>query len=162
MARPEIPERARLLVLGRGPELDRLKQLARDLGIGARVHFAGFRENVQDYLRLGSVYAFPSTLESFGLTLAQALCTGLPVVARRSNYPHVITSNESLIENGVNGYLTDTEAGMAEAIAALLADPVRRQAMGRAASDRAMRTFSWPAHCEAIDYGLQQIVRNQL
>ena len=156
-ALPATPAAAHLLVVGDGPEQDALERLARECQVSDRVHFAGFRGNVEDYLRAGHLYAFPSRLESFGLTLAQAMATGLPSIARRSRAPEVLTVSESLIVEGESGLLVDSEAEMATAIGDLIAQPERRSAMGTRAAERARAMFDWNRHVDAIDAALCEI-----
>lgn len=151
------PPAAHLLVVGSGPDEERLRRVAGDLGLASRVHFAGFRADVADCLRLGDVFAFPSRLESFGLALAQALAAGLPAVARRANFPDVITMSESIIDDGQTGYLVDTEAEMASAITRLLAHPEKRLIMGTLAAARARAMFNWERHVDAIDSALSDL-----
>jgi 1,2-diacylglycerol 3-alpha-glucosyltransferase len=148
-----------LLILGKGPALDELRAQAAALGLAGRVHFAGFRDKVEDYLRLGHVYAFPSRLESFGLTLAQAMASGLPAVARRDNFPDVITSSASMIEDGTSGVLVSDEREMAQALAGILTDPQRRQQMSAAATRTARQRFCWDQHLDAIDTALRELAR---
>ena len=156
-SRSETPAAAHLLILGKGPALEALRAQADELGLAGRVHFAGFKDNVEDYLRLGHVYAFPSRLESFGLTLAQAMASGLPAVARRVSFPHVITSSTSMIDDGSTGFLVDTERDMARAIAQLLTDSELRQRMAAAAASVARERFSWDRHVDAIDSALLEL-----
>jgi glycosyltransferase involved in cell wall biosynthesis len=156
-ARPEVPSQAHLLVVGKGPSLDGLRAHAEDLRLAGRVHFAGFRDNVEDYLRLGQVYAFPSRLESFGLTLAQAMASGLPAVARRDSFPNIITSSASMIEDGTSGLLVDDEREMAGAIATLLTDRQLRERMAAAAVRSAREHFCWDRHLDAIDAALVEL-----
>ena len=58
-----------------------LEKLVKELGIGDRVHFLGFQNNVLDYLYASDVFLFPSIREGLGLAALEAMATGLPVVA---------------------------------------------------------------------------------
>jgi glycosyltransferase involved in cell wall biosynthesis len=156
-SRPELPADAHLLILGKGPSLDALRAQVEDLQLAGRVHFAGFRDNVEDYLRLGHVYGFPSRLESFGLTLAQAMASGLPAVARRDSFPHIITSSASMIEDRTSGLLVSGEREMALALARLLTDRQLRERMAAAATGAARERFCWNRHLDAIDTALIEI-----
>jgi len=156
-SRPELPADAHLLILGKGPALDALRAQVEELGLTGRVHFGGFRDQVEDYLRLGHVYAFPSRLESFGLTLAQAMACGLPAVARRDRFPQIITSSASMIEDGSSGRLVSNEAEMARALATLLTDRQLRERMSAAATRAARERFSWDQHVDAIDAALSEL-----
>ncbi|MCW2583227.1 MAG: hypothetical protein JWQ53_2017 [Klenkia sp.] len=71
-----------LLIVGVGPERDHLDQLAADLGVSGHVRFAGERA-AADLLPAMDVFASPSTSETFGLAILEALASGMPVVHRR-------------------------------------------------------------------------------
>jgi len=92
-----------ILIIGRGPERQRLEELARDLGLEGRTRFTGFIEDRErDALLAGSrVCAFPSEKEGFGLTVIEANALGTPVVAR--NAPGLRDS----IRHGTTGLLID-------------------------------------------------------
>ncbi len=79
------------------------------------------------------------------LKLFEYMASGLPVVAPR------LPRLAALVAGGVEGLLYEPgdPEGLASALRALL-DPARRQAMGRAARARAVRDFSWRAHCERL------------
>ena len=80
----------------------------------------------------------PSRTEPFGLVAAEGQVLGRPIVASNTGgLPEVI-------QDGVTGILVPPEqpAALATAIASLIADPVRRRAMGHAAHRRAMKNYS--------------------
>jgi 1,2-diacylglycerol 3-alpha-glucosyltransferase len=80
-----VPE-LRLAIVGEGPHRVALEERARRLGIAERVVFAGAlaREALPDVYASADVFVFPSTTETQGLVLAEALAAGLPVVAADS------------------------------------------------------------------------------
>jgi glycosyltransferase involved in cell wall biosynthesis len=103
------PAQARLLFAGDGPERDGLERLAHDLGLGARVAFLGTRPDVPDLLRAADVLALPSLHEGFGLVVAEALATGIPVVASRVGpLPEILRHGETgfLVASGDPGQLS--------------------------------------------------------
>ncbi|MFD0684268.1 glycosyltransferase [Actinomadura fibrosa] len=70
----------RLLLVGDGPARVPLERLARDLGAADRVIFAGATDDVPGVLAAMDVFAAPSTQETFGLGVLEALAAGLPVL----------------------------------------------------------------------------------
>ena len=76
----------RLAVVGEGPHRAALEERARRLGIAGRVRFAGAlaRERLPDVYASVDAFVFPSTTDTQGLVLAEALAAGLPVVAADS------------------------------------------------------------------------------
>ncbi|MFG2005050.1 glycosyltransferase [Spirillospora sp. NPDC048911] len=73
-------ERGRLLIVGDGPVRGDLERLAADLGVTERVIFTGDRADVPAVLSAMDLYATPSTQETFGLSVLEALASGLPVL----------------------------------------------------------------------------------
>jgi glycosyltransferase involved in cell wall biosynthesis len=73
----------RLGVIGVGPELEHLRELAQRLGVDQRVEFLGsieHHERVWSLLRGADVFLAPSEREGFGLAVAEALAVGTPTI----------------------------------------------------------------------------------
>jgi glycosyltransferase involved in cell wall biosynthesis len=133
-----------LSVFGDGPERPRLEALAARLGVAGRVRFEGHVESIERvWQALGGalVAVQPSAREGFGLFPLEAMAAGVPVVHCESAESAV----DELVRHGVDGLrVPDDDAALAGALAALLADPVRRGALAAAARARAA-AFSWSA-----------------
>lgn len=85
--------------------------------------------------------ATTAVAELLGLVAIEAAARGIPVVASR------LASLPEIVEDGVTGLLVPPgDAGaIREAVAGLLADPLRRTTMGQAARRRAAERFAWSA-----------------
>jgi glycosyltransferase involved in cell wall biosynthesis len=121
---------AKLIVLGKGPELERLKTETKRLNIADRVEFVGYIEDTASYLSRARCFVSPSYRESFGLAIIEALDFGLAVVATDSGGPREILNSPEL------GRIVPVgdEDEMAAAISASLAapgDPAARQRRSR-------------------------------
>jgi alpha-maltose-1-phosphate synthase len=98
------------------------------------------REVIQ-LLSHATVFACPSLYEPLGIVNLEAMACGTAVVASRvGGIPEVVSDGET-------GLLVppDDPAALADALNALLGDPGRADAMGRAGRQRAIAEFSWPA-----------------
>jgi L-malate glycosyltransferase len=131
--------RARLVIVGDGPEQGALRALAGELGIMDRIEFAGLRDDVQDCLERADIFVHPAIwAEAFGWTIAEAMASGCPVVASRTG------GIPELIEDGESGLLV--EPGNPDALAAalnrLLASSELRHRLAAAARRRAEERFS--------------------
>lgn len=73
--------RARLIILGRGPDRAALLDLSRELNIERHVDFPGFVANPIPWMKNASVFAHTARWEGLGIVLVEALACGLPVVA---------------------------------------------------------------------------------
>lgn len=71
----------RLLIVGRGRQLENLKGLAQELGVAEDVDFLGFRTDVYALMAHARVFAMTSRWEGLGFVLIEALACGTPVVA---------------------------------------------------------------------------------
>ncbi len=123
------------------PGAEMAPRMVRELSLGDRVTFTG-RLPVDELVRThneASVFVSPSLYEGFGLPAAEAMACGTPVVATTAGaFPEVIADGET----GILVPPADARA-LADAIAALLADPARRAAMGAAGTRRIEEQFSW-------------------
>lgn len=123
---------------GEGPLLERLLRQRAELGLDGRVHFAGFREDVERVLDGLDAYVLTSDSEGFSLTTVQAMATGLPVVATRCGGPEV------LIDDGRTGFLVDRgdARAMADVLSRLRSDEGLRRRMGERARAEVTRRYS--------------------
>jgi glycosyltransferase involved in cell wall biosynthesis len=126
----EVPD-AQLLLVGDGPARRALEELARKLGVAARVRFLGRRDDVPQLLKASDVYVHSSGFEGFGMAVCEAMAAGLPVVVSNvSGLAQLVSGAGVLFPGG------DHEA-LARELRALLASPERRAALGAAARERA-------------------------
>jgi glycosyltransferase involved in cell wall biosynthesis len=91
---------ARLLVVGSGPEESAMRRAAREQDVAEQIVFTG-RVSEADkvrYYNLADVFVSPSALEGFGLSVAEAMSCGLPVVvARRGALPELVGSGPGAV-----------------------------------------------------------------
>lgn len=100
------------LIVGDGPEHDRIESLATELGIRDNVIMTGFSEEIPEMLAAMDIYLQPSTEEGLSLTILEAAAAGVPVVSTR------VGGTPEIIADGENGVLI--EVGDHEALAGVL------------------------------------------
>jgi glycosyltransferase involved in cell wall biosynthesis len=137
---PRFPDGTQLVIVGDGPQRAALEQLVDELGLRARVHFAGSvpHDTVQLYLRAADVFVLNTRYEGLSHTILEAMFAGVPVVASR------VGGNPETIEHGRTGLLVELNDGDAivEAVRRLLADPALGERLTAAARQEVAR-FSW-------------------
>jgi len=136
---------AALVVAGDGPLAPALADRARAAGVADRLAFPGRVDDAEKW-RLydgADVLLFGSTLEGFGLVVAEAQSRGLPVVAAAG------TATAEAFDPGRSGLLVPPQAGAFAAAVRELADPERRAAMGAHARAFARR-FDWDVCAAAV------------
>lgn len=136
----KIHPRARLTLLGEGPERPRLEELARSLGLKDSIDLPGAAEAeaVADRLRRSDLFVLPSREEGMSVALLEAMALGVPAVATS------IPGNRRILADFKHGRLApvDDPDRFAEAILAQWADFDRAFHMSRAARARVEREFS--------------------
>lgn len=137
----------RYVMVGSGPDEPRLRELARELGVADRAIIAGqlADDEIADAYATAEVYLGASRrhgavfAEGFGISFVEASASGTPVVAGDSG------GVRSAVRDGETGLVvppTD-ERAVADAIAALLRNPARRAAMGRAGRAAVEAHYNW-------------------
>jgi len=137
---------ARLVIAGDGQQRAELEAQAETLGVHQHVDFMGNVSDVPSALSGASVYVQPSHQEGMPNSVLEAMACGLPVVATR------VSGNVDLVADGDSGLLVpvaDSDA-LADALAALLADPARAQAMGRRSREIVECRFAVPSVLEQL------------
>jgi len=134
---------ARLVIAGGGPLRADLERHARRLGLEGRVVFTGYVPEAEKaaHFRLADVFLFPSAMEGFGFSVAEAMSAGVPVVASdRGSIPE-------LVAEGQSGFVCDPAVPdrFVERLLLLLGDAALREKFGAAARERADRLFRWEA-----------------
>jgi glycosyltransferase involved in cell wall biosynthesis len=132
----------------------RLQQVASELEVADHLHVLGTRRNVPEVLRACDLFIFPSLHEGLGVALIEAMAAGCACIATATGpLPEVVS-------HGVDGWLVppaDADA-LAEAVITLLADPVRRKALGSTAAVSALARFQPEAAAERLGAIYESVV----
>ena len=129
---------AKILLFGKGPLQNSIRQQCSRLQLGDKVLFAGFRDDLERILPCLNVVVHPATLEGLGVSLLQAAAAGVPIVATR------VGGIPEIVENGINGYLFeegDIQA-LANRVINLLEDPIKSKRFGSYGRKKVESQFS--------------------
>jgi glycosyltransferase involved in cell wall biosynthesis len=133
---------ARLVIVGGGhlgteAHERELEALAADPALAGAVELVGEVDDITPWLAKARVYVQPSRTESFGMAAAEAMASGLPVVATD------VGGLRDVVDDGVTGILVPLgdEARLAAAIVEVLTAPGRAEALGAAGPDAAARKW---------------------
>lgn len=117
--------------------VNRLKKLADEYQVTDRVIFEGPSNAIVDHLQEADIFAFPSSVEGFGIALAEAMAVGLPAIGYRS-----CGAVNELIIDGENGFLCDDGVDdFANKLAMLIDNQALRIQMGEKAR-QSMQIYS--------------------
>lgn len=136
--------RAHLILLGEGPEQGNLEQQAEAAGIRDRVHFPGFRSDVERFLSLAWAFVLPSTYEPYGNAFTEALAAGVPTLGLRPTANVRVPSDEHIVE-GENGFLIEPgdEQQLATRLDLLVTDATLRTRLSDRARVLALERYNW-------------------
>jgi glycosyltransferase involved in cell wall biosynthesis len=133
-----------LHIVGTGPYLDTLKELARQLRVEARFH--GWLDNNSDELKAlfetSSVFILPSHAENFPLVLLEAMAAGMAIVTTAQTGCREVVGDAALLVPAGD------ETVIRGALQQLVSNPDLRERLGREARKRIENLFSWPSVAE--------------
>jgi glycosyltransferase involved in cell wall biosynthesis len=120
------------VIAGDGPRRAELEHHARELGLDRRVHFLGSRDDVDAILRAVDVAALSSDFEGKPLFALECMANHAPLVATAvGGLPEIVCDGET----GLLVPPRDPQA-LADAVAELLINPVRRERIAAAAAEK--------------------------
>lgn len=119
---------ASLMILGDGPERQRLEILAETLNISDHVTFMGFHAEPFSLIKTADAFVHTARFEGFGNAILEAMACGVPVIATDCDF-----GPREIVQEGVNGMLVPPQEPLrlAEAIITMSQDGERHKAYVR-------------------------------
>lgn len=144
------------VVIGDGPQRERLQKTACDLGVSDSVTFIGEIPNdeVFEYLWNSDIFVLPSYQEAFGIAYLEAMACELPVVACRGEGPGDFIKHE---ESGFLVPPKDVEE-LTDIIRMLLCNSEYRKKIGRQARVQIEREYTWTRNAQRVTNILQTVI----
>lgn len=124
-ARVPTDIRLRVVIIGDGPQRDKIAGLVRSHRLDDVVQLTGTldRAEIKDWLSRSDLYVAPANLESFGIAALEARCAGVPVLAKSC------TGIREFIDHGREGLLADSDEELVVNMAHLIRHPEVRAEM---------------------------------
>jgi glycosyltransferase involved in cell wall biosynthesis len=131
---------AELWIAGVGEDLEQSQAIASRLRCCARIQFLGRKTRAEtvELFRRVSIYCLPSHGEPYGMTVAEAMSCGLPVVVTNAGGVQYLVD-----EGGGMRVPVQSPDALAGALSALLADPERRKTMGAHNRAKVLNAMTW-------------------
>ena len=135
------------VLVGDGPEEDRLREQIKEAGLTGAVSFPGRIEEVRPWLAAMDVYLMTSEFEGLPIAMLEAMSMELPVVATRAG------GIGEVITDGSNGFLQEVEGweGLLDPLQKLIADPALRNRIGTAGRQTVIDNFSVERMVEELE-----------
>lgn len=132
---------ARFVLVGDGEDRPMLEALCRELGLGDRVVFTGFRADVPELLNALDVFVLPSLWEGLPIALLEAMAVGVPVIAS------AVDGSAEVVQPGTTGLLIPPQDVplLVEAMERLLETPPMARRLARAGLERVRRLYTLEA-----------------
>jgi glycosyltransferase involved in cell wall biosynthesis len=136
-----------LEIAGVGPERDGLAELTGTLGLDDAVRFLGFRSDLPELMDRAGILVASCPFEHFGLTVLEAMASGLPIVAAgAAGHLDMLAGLDARAL-----FMPDDVDEAAERLRSLAGDAAGREALGRAERARQQRDFSLRAQADATE-----------
>jgi len=145
----------RLVVVGDGPERERLAGEAKRRGLENRIVFTGWLDDVSPVLESADVFVLPSHSEGLPLSLLEAMAAGKACIVTDIGLP---------VENGRDALVVppgDAES-LRSALGLLLKNKGLRERLGRNARERIKRDFSWSKTIEGYLALLREVQAREM
>ena len=128
------------IIVGKGPEEEKIKSIIRDHNLMDKVHVLGFRDDVVQVMQSLDVFLMTSITEGLGTIVLDAFAARVPVVATRAG------GIPEMVEDGVTGLLADPRDvdALKDATLRILNDPALRKQFTDNAKER-VKDFSFQA-----------------
>jgi len=134
---PQLEARLRLVIVGDGPLLRDLRELAVTLRVAESIWTPGAASNVADLMRGFDLFVLPSLNEGISNTILEAMASGLPVIAS------AVGGNPELVDEGCTGRLFAPQdvPALTQLLAHYVVNVEQRQQHAQAARNAAMQRF---------------------
>lgn len=126
------------LLAGDGPDLEKYRAMAAELGVQDRAHFLGWRNDRAALLKIADVCVLPSRYEPFGTVIAESWFANVPLVAARADGARQYVTHE---KDGLLHNIDDAD-GLAGQIGRVLTDPALRDTLVRNGRQTYLSLFS--------------------
>ncbi|WP_304509258.1 glycosyltransferase family 4 protein [Anaerotignum sp.] len=145
----------RMVIVGEGPEKENLESLAKSLGVEKHIIFTGGKPwtEIGKYYQLGNVFCSASVTETQGLTFAEAMAAGVPVVAK--NDPCI----NNIITHNVTGLLFEDQEKLSQLLYQVLTDESLQNRLSKAGMET-MKKLSADSFCTYVESLYEKILQS--
>jgi glycosyltransferase involved in cell wall biosynthesis len=133
-----------LVLVGDGPELKNLKDMAEKLNISGKVIFAGYQKNTAEWMSLFDIFVVSSKMEAFPLVSLEAMHIGIPLIITDIVSSKKILSRAAMV-------VPCSEKGIKEGIEKIMENPKLREKMSKNEKKISKEEFSMDSYAEKLE-----------
>lgn len=148
------PKKFELTFVGDGETLKENEKLVNELKISENVKFAGFKQDVSQYLLSSDVYVLTTHYEGLPISIIEAMSYGLPIIATN------VGGNSELVINGENGYLINNKKELQNALVSFINNRELIDKMGRKSFEYYCNKFELQKCIKKINNLYKELVMN--
>ena len=143
-----LPEHVRFVIYGTGPDEANLRMLAKEVGVGGRIHFMGYISHEAMPLALAAcdIFVRPSRSEGMGNSFIEAMAAGLPVIAtQEGGISDFLFDAKRNPDKPTTGWAVDTDSPeqIAQAVQDILAHPEQVAFVTATAKKLVTEQYDW-------------------
>jgi UDP-glucose 4-epimerase len=147
-ALPLLPANVKFLILGEGPDEEKLKKLTKNLKLESRVQFLGQigHEELPKYLKISDIFVRPSRSEGMGNSFIEAMAAGLPVIAtQEGGIGDFLFDQKRNPDMPVTGWAVDKDSPkqIAEAVKDVMSRAEKARAVVATARAMVLEKYDW-------------------
>ena len=144
----KLPEKVKFVVFGIGPDEEKLKQQAKDLGVADRVLFRGqiTHDVMPKYLKACDIFIRPSRSEGMGNSFVEAMAAELPVIAtQEGGIADFLFDSKRNPERRATGWAVDPDSPelIAEAVSEIMENEEEVKSVLERAKTMAIEKYDW-------------------
>jgi glycosyltransferase involved in cell wall biosynthesis len=146
----------KLILVGDGPQKDKLKDLVKTKHLTKSVKFAGLvpNEKIFDYYAAADIFAYTSRTDTQAIVILEAMISGLPVIGFKAPGPI------DFVEDKKSGYLAGNRKDFMEKTVSLLSDPKLMKAMSEKSKAISL-TYTFEGSIDKLENFLQKVIKNR-
>jgi glycosyltransferase involved in cell wall biosynthesis len=155
---PQLDRKVVALLVGIGPDQEKIEAEVRRLGLQDAVCFTGYRKDVPDILSASDVSVMPSHYEGIPRAVMESLALGIPVVATD------VPGTRTLIQSGQTGMLVEygDVPGMSSALASVLSDASLAGQLGERGKHLVRNKFNEYAVADRVEEVYKHVLNKKI
>ncbi|MGL4228610.1 MAG: glycosyltransferase, partial [Tannerellaceae bacterium] len=134
----------KVAIVGTGDLMQRTRDLAEEEDLSDTIDFFGFMKNPTKILKTSKLLIMTSRFEGTPMVALEAMCLGVPIVSTPTD------GMVDLIENGINGFLSDNDSDLAQGCLTIIKDDLFRKQLSQATIEKYNNYCNKDAYMEAL------------